>query len=245
MLLGKLLSTPKQVSTALTLLDLLLDAALQALRLGGARPPAGDRAILGNEELLKVPLNALQAHDAGLALLHPLPHGLDLVAVDVRLAEDRERDAVVDHAEVLDLVVAAGVLAAELVAGEAEELDVVGVLALQLCAASEVLESNGSLLFSSLFGRKRTFVELLKTLELRGEAAFAGGVDDQHDLALQILQRVWLALLVVGLEIIEGCCGRHVGKLSGGSSEERRIRSRSRVLEQAGESETSGWEGGG
>lgn len=98
-------------------------------------------------------------------------------------------------------------------------------------------------------GRNRTFVELLKTLELRGEAAFAGGVDDQHDLALQILQRVWLTLLVVGLEIVEGCCGRHVGKLSGGSGssggEERCVRSRNRVLEQAGESETSGWEGGG
>jgi len=213
----------KKVSTALTLLDLLLDATLQALRLGGARPPARDRAVLGDEELLKVPLDALQAHDAGLALLHPLPHGLDLVAVDVRLAEHGERDAVVDHAEVLDLVVAARVLAAELVAGEAEELDVVGVLALQL------------------------FVELLKTLELRGEAAFAGGVDDQHDLALQVLQRVRLTLLVVGLEVVEGGSGRHVGKLSGGSGggEERCIGSRSRLLEQAGKSETSGWEGGG
>jgi hypothetical protein len=52
-------------------------------------------------------------------------------------------------------------LATELVAGESQELDVLGVLRLEF------------------------LVELLETLELRGETALGGGVDGEDDLAFQ------------------------------------------------------------
>lgn len=38
-------------------------------------------------------------------------------------------------------------------------------------------------------------VELLETLELRGEAALGGRVDDENDLALQVFEGVGVALL--------------------------------------------------
>ena len=104
--------------------ELSLNRALDRSRLGGAGPAALDLAVLADEELLKVPLDALQAHEAGLLLLHPLPNGLRAVAVDLGLAEDLVGDLVADDAEVLDLLVGARVLAAELVAGEGEDLEV-------------------------------------------------------------------------------------------------------------------------
>ena len=55
----------------------------------------------------------------------------------------------------------------------------------------------------------RTLVESLKVIELRGEAALAGGVDDQHDLALHVGEREGRALVIFGLEVVEGGCGRH------------------------------------
>jgi hypothetical protein len=118
----------KTLSPPLSLgLELGLDGALDALGLGGAGPPSLDLAVLADEELFKVPLDALQAHEARLLLLHPLPHGLGLVAVDLGLAEDFVSDLVAEHAEVLDLLVGARVLAAELVAGEGEDFEVGGV----------------------------------------------------------------------------------------------------------------------
>lgn len=50
----------------------------------------------------------------------------------IDLAQHGKRDAVIHLAEGLDLVVGARVLAAELVAGEAEDLEVVGVGGLEL-----------------------------------------------------------------------------------------------------------------
>lgn len=107
-----------------TLLQLRLNRALQTLRLRRASPPLHTLSILRDKELLEVPLNPLQAHDAGFAVLHPLPHGLDLRPVDVCFAEYREGDAVVELAEGLDVFVAAWVLGAELVAGKAEDFEV-------------------------------------------------------------------------------------------------------------------------
>jgi hypothetical protein len=102
-----------------TAIQFIEDGFFERLRLGGARPPTFDLAILSDQELLKVPLDTLHAQQARLLLLHPLVHGLRLVAIDIRLLQHREADAIVDLAEALDLVVGARVLAAELIAGKA------------------------------------------------------------------------------------------------------------------------------
>lgn len=84
-----------------------------------------------------------------------------MVTVHVQLAQNGESHAVVDLAESLDLIVGTGILTAELVAREAEDEEVLGMLG-----------------FDGL-------VEGFKALELRGEAAFRGSVDDKDDFALQ------------------------------------------------------------
>jgi hypothetical protein len=78
------------------------------------------------------------------------------VAVDVDLGEHRERHAVVLFAERTDLFLAARFLAAELVAGEAQHFQAT---------------------------RMQLAVQGFEALVLRREAAFAGGVDDEEDLA--------------------------------------------------------------
>lgn len=125
-----------RLSSSFSSLELSLDGRLQGLWLCGAGPPALDLAVLADQKLFKVPLDPLESHEARLLALHPLEDGLGLVAVDVGLAEHGERDAVVELAELLDCVVAAGVLGAELVAGETEEFDVVGVGGLEFCGAA-------------------------------------------------------------------------------------------------------------
>lgn len=56
---------------------------------------------------------------------------------------------------------------------------------------------------------RQTFVQLLKSFELGCEAAFAGGIYDEDDFALEVGEGVLFALLVLGLEVIERCCGSH------------------------------------
>jgi len=131
----------------LLVLQCLENGLLQSLRLAGASPPLQNLAVLVNKELLKVPLDALETHETGLLLLEPLKQGLGLVTVDISLSEDGEGDAVVELAELLDVIVAAGVLTTELVARDADDLKVVRVGCLDL------------------------LVELLEALELRSETA--------------------------------------------------------------------------
>lgn len=56
----------------LLVLQRLENRLLESLRLAGASPPLQNLAVLVNEELLKVPLDALEAHETGLLLLQPL-----------------------------------------------------------------------------------------------------------------------------------------------------------------------------
>lgn len=63
-----------------------------------------------------------------------------------------------------------------------------------------------------------TLVQSLKIVELGCEAALAGGVDDEDDLALELGQREVGSLVVFGLEVEESGCGRHG---SCGACEER------------------------
>lgn len=81
-----------------------------------------------------------------------------------------EADAIVDLAELLNGLVVAGLLAAKLVAGEAEDDKVVGVLLLD------------------------GLVEGLEAGVLGREAALGGGVDDEDDLALVVGEGDFLAL---------------------------------------------------
>lgn len=157
----------------------LEDGLLEGLGLGGAGPAALDLAVAADEELFKVPLDALEAEEARLLLLEPGPERAGAVAVDLGLLHDGEGDAVVDLAEALDLLVGPGLLGAELVAGEAEDDKVVRVLLLDLGP------------------------ELLEAGVLRGEAALGGRVDDENHLALVVGQGDLLAaLLVMGMLVI-------------------------------------------
>lgn len=153
------------------LLELGKNVLLKALRLGGAGPATLDLAITTDQELFKVPLDHLEAHQARLLGLEPLVQRSSAVAVDLNLLHDGEADAVVDLAKVLDLVVRSGLLATKLVAREAKDGEVVAVLLLE------------------------RLVQLLKTLVLRSEAAFGSRVDNQDDLALVVGESDLLALL--------------------------------------------------
>ena len=110
--------------------------------------------ILAHQKFLKVPLDPLEPEQARHLRLHPLVHRLRLISVHVRLAQHGERDPVVGQAEGLDGVVVAGVLLHELVAGEAQDDELVRV------------------------GGFDFLVEGLEAFELGGEAAFGGRVDD-------------------------------------------------------------------
>ena len=74
-------------------------------------------------------------------------------------------------AEGLDVIIGAGFLAAELIAGETENREVFGVF-----------------LF---YG----FVELLKPFVLWREAAFGGGIDDEDDFVFVAFEGDWLPFL--------------------------------------------------
>lgn len=144
------------------LLQLFKDSLLQRLRLGRAGPSALDLSVSSNKELLKVPLDTLQAHQTRLLLLEPLINGRGPVAVDIDLLHNGKADTIIDLAEVLDIFVGAGLLGAKLVAGEAEEDDVVGVLLLE------------------------GLVESLEAGVLAGEATLRGRVDDKDDFAFVV-----------------------------------------------------------
>lgn len=106
-------------SSRLGFLNLMDDILLDILRLAHTTPPLDDLSITTDQELLKIPLNPFQAQQAWLFRLHPFEHWLRLIAIDIGLAQDREGDAIVQLAELLNLVVRAGVLPTKLIAWEA------------------------------------------------------------------------------------------------------------------------------
>lgn len=144
---------------------------MQRLGLGETAPATDDLSVSRNEELLKVPLDGLVAHKARLLFLQPAEDGGGLAAIHIELAEYGECHAIVELAEGLDVIVGAGVLAAELVAGKSEDGELFGVALLQ------------------------GLVELFEAFKLRGEATLGRGVHDENDLALEGGERESLALL--------------------------------------------------
>ncbi|MCY1542564.1 hypothetical protein D9M68_783190 [compost metagenome] len=138
-------------------------------------------AVLAHQELGEVPLDGLAAQQAGRLRAEPLVERMGLGAVDVDLAHHGKRDAEIALAEGGDLLVAAGVLLAELVAREAQHHQATRAVGL---------------------------VQLLQATELRREAAGAGGVDDQQWLALELLQRNQLTVDRPGFKVVNA---GHVG----------------------------------
>jgi hypothetical protein len=130
----------------------LLNNRLQVLRLLCTSPTFHNLAIASNKELLEIPLHALQPHESRFLGLEPFEDGGCVVAVYlycessehgavvywsirgdayIDFTQHREGDAIVQLAELLDLVIGARVLAAELVAGKAEDYEV-GVCGLEV-----------------------------------------------------------------------------------------------------------------
>src|SRR6185312_4228838 len=118
-------------------------------------------AFAVDEELGEVPFDAA-AEQAGLLVLQISVERVRIGPVDVDLGEHREADAVIYLAELADLVLAARLLVAKLVAREAEHGEALGV---------------------------KLFVELLQPLILRREPAFARGVDDEQHLSAIVAER--------------------------------------------------------
>lgn len=92
----------------------------------------------------------------------------------INLPQHGKTNTIVQLAKLLDLVVAARVLAAELVARETQDFEVVGVGGFEL------------------------LVQFLQTFELGCEAAFRGRVDDEDDFVLERREVEGLAFFCEG-----------------------------------------------
>src|SRR4029434_4831840 len=101
----------------------LLDVGLEAVGLGVGRIALDDVALAVDQELGEIPLDRLGPQKSRLLLLEKAIERGRVVAVDIDLGEHGEGHAVVHLAEALDLLLAAGLLRAELVAREAEDLE--------------------------------------------------------------------------------------------------------------------------
>ena len=108
-------------------------------------------------------------------LLQELIERVCIVAVDLDLLETGELCAEVQFAELVNALICARCLLSELVAGEIENLESLGVILL---------------------------VELLQFIVLRGESAFGCCVDNQQHLVGVLFQRDVLAFSVLDSEVI-------------------------------------------
>lgn len=157
-----------------------LEQELDVVRDGGwvldARVPLVDIALLVDKELLEVPLDALEAEEPRLLGLQPRVERIFVVAVHVNLLHDGEADAVIELAELRNLLGGAWLLACKLVAWEPEHLETLVVVLL---------------------------VELLEVGVLLCEPTLGGGVDNEHHLALEFREREWLAVVGGRCECVE------------------------------------------
>ncbi len=84
--------------------------------------------LVAHQELREVPGDVFVALFVGVARLEELVEVTGAVAVHLDLGEEREADAELRGCELLDLLVAAGLLRAELVAGKTEDRQTLVVL---------------------------------------------------------------------------------------------------------------------
>ena len=105
-----------------------------------------------------------------------LENGFRVGSVDLGLCHQGEGDAIVEAAEIRNLLIGAGLLSGELVAGEADD--------------------DKSLVLVLL-------VEGLKAVVLGGESAFGRGVDNHQDLAFELGEVHLVTLIAGGLEVVD------------------------------------------
>lgn len=139
----------------------------QVLRLGGRTEALDHLAVAADEELGEVPLDALGPQQARRLFFQLHEQWMGIAAIDVDLLEQREADTEVQLAEFGNRPFVTGLLLAELVARKAQYHQALVLVLLP---------------------------ELLQALVLRGEAAFAGGVDHEDGLAGEIGQGLLLTL---------------------------------------------------
>jgi len=180
-------ASPSQFLARLVLLQQSDDILLERLWLSGTRPPLHHLPVGIDQELLKVPLDPLQPQQSRLLTLHPLPDGLGLPTIDVRLTQYWKGDTIVDLAKLLNLVIGTRVLASKLIAGKAQDDKFIGVF------LRDVLP------------------QCLEPCELRREAAFRGRVNSEDDFAFVLGERVLLRAFVLRREVKKGCCCGHGG----------------------------------
>ena len=142
-----------------------------------------DFAVFADEELAEVPFHITWKW--GLRAAEGDIEGVLVFAFDDDFVEQRKGDAVFAGAEFLDVIVGAGLLAAEVVAGEGEDGETV--------------------LFEG-------FVEGLEFGVLLGVTAFGGDVDDEHDLAFVRLQGGVFALDVLQGVVVKAFGGEGGGR---------------------------------
>src|SRR5262249_23611778 len=153
-------------------------------------------AVTADEEFLEVPADV--AGDAALRRGEEPIHGMALRAVYLELGAQRESDVVGGATERGDLRIAPGLLCGELVAGEAHY--------------GEVL-------------RRQLALQLFQALVLRSQAAAAGDVNGERQLAAQRAQQIRCAIDARDRDVVEAVHGvrsvrrlpqRHVPYTSGG-----------------------------
>lgn len=147
-----------------------LDGGDERSGIGRWAEAGDDVAAAVGEELGEVPFDAVdsdEAEDAGLLTAEELVERMGAGAVDIDLGEDGKGDAVIFAAEVADLFGGTGLLVAELVGGEAEDIE-----AAVFIGAIEEFEAG----------------------VLRREAALAGGIDDEQDAAAESVERNFCAV---------------------------------------------------
>ena len=147
-----------------------------------------DGAIATDEEFAEVPFYV--AREGGLGAAELLVEGVFFGAFDGEFVKDGEADVVFGGAEFFDLFIGAGFLAAEVVAGKAED---------------------GEAVFFEFL------VQGLELFVLLGIAALGGDIDDEHDFAFVGLQAGVLAIDVFERDLIQGASGG--GAEEGGEGE--------------------------
>lgn len=107
----------------------------------------------------------MNAQNAGHLTLHPLVQRLCLFAIHICLAQNREADAIVYCAELLDIVVCVRITMTKLIARKRDELDIISVFCFEVL--SLVKSAHGLRVWET-----RTSIQRFEIGELGCEGAF-------------------------------------------------------------------------